>query len=753
MMGFEQFLQELEREMKRVATWAGSLGVTCLVLFVVAGASPSLKDLALKAADGVNIETMEPISPAIQHLVAKVEVVLQGAHLVTTIVFILAIMLAVFLGIFNRGKKRTWWIITAIIVVPLLVRFSIELLKDCSSFLVCVLVASVTEPCRSPALGFGLLLFTMALTMATVFTWTSMLGLEKLVTNKTLRWHLTKLGRRAVAKLPEDKRAETKMPSVYLGEVHNQDGSPKVLVDDMVLPWNGLVQGTAVFGTVGAGKTPGVLNPALKQLIEHPSKPGGVVFGAKGDFGKTVRDMAEACGRGGDVVIIEPTGQPVYNPLEDLIHGDTPFTIANALMAAIRMTSNADENPENDFYFQQAEVYLRNVLQLLRLANRGENLLSISDVYTVASDSTGEAFQKLLQRAMSQPELPPGEIGVKAWITEYLKTPEPTRIGIESELVRGLHLAGISPLRESFCFRTSGSHGKPVLTSIAAVFNQGKIVVIEMPLTKWGSPSRLINYLVKAAFTTAVSRRFSMENKEAVVDYFATLFPNVDRVSKYHAYKNGPSKHFFETAHTIWQELNAAVEADLQTTSGILAGPDFAGRTQLLNTTRPVFLVMDDYPEVATPNDIFFLDKCRRGNCAVFTAMQNEQQLQKHMSQTDAEAIIISLQNKLWLRLSSEDTADHASELCGEAPYSIVESTVTPLGGLACSLDIQAVQKQCPIFQPSDFTKLLPFQAIFRGTDGSDNLGPTVVYLPRFWEVTKGLKRSWFDWWDERQSR
>ena len=117
-----------------------------------------------------------------------------------------------------------------------------------------------------------------------------------------------------------DPRTRTSL-SLVLGEVHRQlvpmpSSSPRWLS----IPERGLYTGIASFGSIGSGKTYGLILPAMRQLFAYKAddptrRLSGIVLEVKGDLCRQLQRILKWCGREQDYVEVSLDGDIRYNPL------------------------------------------------------------------------------------------------------------------------------------------------------------------------------------------------------------------------------------------------------------------------------------------------------------------------------------------------------------------------------------------------------------------------------------------------------
>jgi hypothetical protein len=111
--------------------------------------------------------------------------------------------------------------------------------------------------------------------------------------------------------------------SLVLGEVHRQlVPKPSPSPQWLSIPERGLYTGIASFGSIGSGKTYGLILPAMRQLFaycadDHARKLSGIVLEVKGDLCRQLQRILKWCGREQDYVEVSLDGNIRYNPLNN----------------------------------------------------------------------------------------------------------------------------------------------------------------------------------------------------------------------------------------------------------------------------------------------------------------------------------------------------------------------------------------------------------------------------------------------------
>ena len=188
-------------------------------------------------------------------------------------------------------------------------------------------------------------------------------------------------------------------PCLILGEVADlHSGIPSYM--PFYLPEAGLYTNTLVLGSVGAGKTAGLLYPMLDQLIAYRAKDpqhriGGLVFDAKDDFAQRVRTVCAHHGRDLDFRHLTVNGPYLVNP----IHGtDMTGQVVAALFASL--TAQVMGESREAFWKGQYMVLVDNMVEGLRAAF---DYVTPLDLSLAANPERAEHFITYLEAVVAEP--------------------------------------------------------------------------------------------------------------------------------------------------------------------------------------------------------------------------------------------------------------------------------------------------------------------------------------------------------------
>jgi hypothetical protein len=176
------------------------------------------------------------------------------------------------------------------------------------------------------------------------------------------------------------------------------------------------------------------------------------------------------------------------------------------------------------------------------------------------------------------------------------------------------------------------------------------------------------------------------------------------------------------------------------------------------NTTRPLFMISDEYQEFVTATDAEFYAQSREPKCCTIVATQSYTSLINTLKDRDTvRTVTQNLINKIWLRTDDLFTVEEAqkqlgkedkekitksiSESSGDVTKSrILGTLVSDKSSISESVNVNTVKEFT--FEETLFTQQLDvFTGIAFLSDGAKIIEPSVVHLqPYFSEmVTKGI--------------
>lgn len=172
--------------------------------------------------------------------------------------------------------------------------------------------------------------------------------------------------------------------SLVVGEVHRQlvplsSAKPRWLA----LPERGLYTGIAVFGSIGSGKTLGLILPAMRQLFAYKAqdaerKLSGIVLEVKGDLCRHLRKILKDYGREQDYVEVSLDGDLRYNPLNNALD---PYAQAFNIASIITAIWGRGKEP---FWQQSYRDLVRYVILLHRVR---DGYITMVDIFRTVISS------------------------------------------------------------------------------------------------------------------------------------------------------------------------------------------------------------------------------------------------------------------------------------------------------------------------------------------------------------------------------
>lgn len=165
--------------------------------------------------------------------------------------------------------------------------------------------------------------------------------------------------------------------SLILGEVHSRlTPRASALPSWLSIPERGLYTGIASFGSIGSGKTYGLILPAMRQLFAYKAddperKLSGIVLEVKGDLCRQLQRILKWCGREKDYIEISLDGNIRYNPLNNSLD---PYAQAFNIASIITSIWGKGKEP---FWQQSYTDLVRYVILLHRIRDGYVTLVDI----------------------------------------------------------------------------------------------------------------------------------------------------------------------------------------------------------------------------------------------------------------------------------------------------------------------------------------------------------------------------------------
>ncbi len=285
--------------------------------------------------------------------------------------------------------------------------------------------------------------------------------------------------------------------------------------------------GAMILGATGSGKTTGSGQLYAKSMLANGY--GGLVLTAKTDEIDTWIKYAIETNRTGDLILFGPGAKPRFNFLDYEmtrqgngagLTENVVNILSTVLEVAERNSGNGGRSDES-YWVRANRQLMRNVVDLIVLA---KGRISVPDLYRVVisaptssnqirSDAwkkNSTCFRWLTEadkREISPSERADYEIVADYWLIEFPNLSEKTRSVIVSSFTSMIDVLNRGVLRDLFCKETT-------LTPDA--IEQGKIVLICMPVKEFGEAGLFAQILWKYAFQRSIERRDLSKNGRPV---------------------------------------------------------------------------------------------------------------------------------------------------------------------------------------------------------------------------------------------
>ncbi len=497
-----------------------------------------------------------------------------------------------------------------------------------------------------------------------------------------------------------------------IGEIHEKDGTVKEKPEWLIMDKYGLYTGLIILGATGTGKTSACAYPFLDQLArykrdEPEERIGGLILDVKGDFWNEASLILKRNGRESDIVIIEPGSGYYFNPV-NYPHLDSKI-IAERLYSVLE-NMNSNDGRQDSFWKDKSINLLSHSINLVRSCM---GYATLSDVYEMISDEielknllgyaenliktyskTGRGRDNQTSGRDLNSDL--NEIKLSAAYfngSDYAGLDERTKTIIKSESLR-VCSDFIKPVfKNAFCAPAE----KINFTGFQDAVNKGKIVILNMPESKYGLTGKIIGIMLKLDYFRTVLNRVYMSLIDKSVNVERPVLFLCDEYQNY-------------------------------VTSGDIE------------------------------SDAEFFARCRQSKAINIVLSQSYSSLKLKLgSEEKLNSLIGNIRSSIWLSLSDDYSKEKASKICDKEYKLKITENITEqdegasfnpyVGGLlsddnTISSGTTKTYEKMPSFDTDDFAGLKLNQAVYRIYSGTEVKGPGIVYLhPIYRRKTK----SYFD--------
>ncbi|MGD0445538.1 MAG: TraM recognition domain-containing protein [Edaphobacter sp.] len=554
--------------------------------------------------------------------------------------------------------------------------------------------------------------------------------------------------------------------SLILGEVHRQlVPKPSPAPRWLSIPERGLYTGIASFGSIGSGKTYGLILPAMRQLFAYRAddparRLSGIVLEVKGDLCRQLQRILKWCGREQDYVEVSLDGNIRYNPLNNSLDA-----YAQAFNIASIITSIWGRGKE-PFWQQSYTDLVRYVIMLHRIR---DGYLTMVDLFRTVI-SAGKLEDMLTEVGSRFSTVRYIGIGKEAYReNESLLSP----LGFKWNEVANLYLiARREELENLLTHETSATFDvftrKPYRPDQRDRFDSIQYWYWE----HW----KFFRSEVKTSIIQGIVVFLSLfETDPDVRRVFCPpkeLYDGKPCASDPNGVVLQPFEELIESGAVVGLNFPVALNPALAKTIGTMMKIDYQRAVMLRipkmdrypeKHYRSTVFICDEYQHFATvgadnpTGDERWLSLSRQPKCIPIVATQSVSSLKDALPNEGVKTLLQALRNKVFLTTTDPETARYASELCGKADrtrisYTVSESStnanVSWLSGRTSSNKgsvsaSKAYQKHKePLFEEKVFFDLKNAQSLAVIFDGVSPLPPSYCYLkPDFLPIAM----SWFE--------
>lgn len=550
-----------------------------------------------------------------------------------------------------------------------------------------------------------------------------------------------------------------------IGEVHQRlEAAPSETPRWLALPERGLYTGIAVFGSIGTGKTQGVILPLMRQLFAYRSadqqrRLSGLVLEVKGDLCRQLASMMRECGRDEDYVEVSLNSKWRYNPLQSDLDA---YALAYNIASLLTNIWGKGKEP----FWQQAYTDL--VKYIIILHKVKDDYVTLFDVYATAI-SPSRLEQLLIETG--------GHFSRTSWVSipkeQFKACPvDLSRFKFELDGSLGAFRARFTPELERLLLNETDVE--------ATVYepcdvDQTKRQLFEAVDRWYWEHWRNLRSDLKTSIVQGIAVFLSLFDTDP--DVKRVFCPPKELYQGKHCASDPegvvlpPFAQLVEVGRVCGLNFPVALNPGLARAIGTMMKQDYQ-RAVLLRIPqmeahperhwRATVFLCDEYQNFATvgsndPNgDERFLSLSRQPKCIPIVATQSVSSLKEALAGAGYKTLLQAFRTKIFLATSDPETARYASDLCGKTErvrinYSVSESSndahVGLLSGKAAAnrssvSTSKTYQKQKDsLFDEKAFYSLKNAQSITVAYDGVNPLPPTYCMLkPDFLPI----HLSWF---------
>lgn len=311
-------------------------------------------------------------------------------------------------------------------------------------------------------------------------------------------------------------RNSPKLEKIVPQNVENEDSLLSLTIgtdlndNPIIVPEKGLYQNFLITGSIGSGKTSSAMYPYTKQLIKYyhdnnNKKIGMLILDVKGNYYSKVLEFAKEFNRLDDIIVIQIGGNYLYNPLNK--PNLKPSILANQLKTILLLFS---PNNTESYWLDKVESALCEAIKLCRLYNN--NYVTFSEIHNLITDSNYYINKiNILRNLFISGKLSKQSSydllsALNFFEKEFFSLDDRTLNILKSEITRITNVfVSDYEVTNTFC----PSKDKLNFFGFFDVIQSGKIVVLNMNISKYKNLSKIISAYLKIDFQTEVLNRLS----------------------------------------------------------------------------------------------------------------------------------------------------------------------------------------------------------------------------------------------------
>ena len=283
--------------------------------------------------------------------------------------------------------------------------------------------------------------------------------------------------------------------------------------ENIIVPESGLYQNFLITGSIGSGKTSSAMYPYTKQLISYNSlnfnkKLGMLILDVKGNYYSKVLDFAKESNRLDDIIVIQIGGPYFYNPLDK--PNLKPSVLANHLKTILLLFS---PNNSESYWIDKAESAICEAIKLCRIYNK--NYVTFTELHKLITsreyycEKTKYLHEEFLKNNLSKQQIYDLLSCLNFFEKEFFSLDDRTFNILKSEITRITnYFISDYEISKTFCPPKEDLN----FNGFYDVIQSGKIVVLNINISKYKNLSKIISAYLKLDFQTEVLNRLSNSN-------------------------------------------------------------------------------------------------------------------------------------------------------------------------------------------------------------------------------------------------